>query len=825
MNRFALLLTLLLLGCHVKEITVRPLGIVTQPNKYGWYDAGALSVARNVMLRDPGVLSSVPGLQNLRANALANGYTARQLFAGDAYQLAIGDDAGTWNMRWVNGAGATAITSPAAFAHSFSTGIAPVARQRGRTIVGSANGPLVLDSETDTTARLAGLGRPYIYGAFETATGWLATGKQVGYVARIRRVHSDGYETNGPFSGRYLTANDTGASEYLQLRVAIESNTQVAAGDIVELYRTRVQTTPAEVGDTYLFVKAQTVAAADVANKYLDITDDIAETSLGDEALIAPGLDGPLKNQDAPPLARDIVVHQDHVFYLGTTTPALLNEYVSGAMNSQGSALTGSQRATGIGWRAFTGTVTNGSATITAISGADMVGLAVGQHVFQGANIDGYITVVGATSVTLNNAATGSAAAAACTAVDQITINGHRLQVSSFWAFSAGIGAPAASGSGMDAFAFVADKQPSDNYAVTDVSGFKFALGRQFAYEGSFTVQASNGKNYYPPIADYSAAAQTVAPDQRLNRVHWAEADKPEATPINNKFLVGNGEIYRGVSVGGVVLVFCSDGLWVISGDANGWIVNQKDPTLILASRLSVCVMDEIAWAYTNQGLVAISASGDVTPISRGKIGQAESAGEFAGSKYADTWDTRLCCDEAHHEVLVTTNAGDDYWVYSGLTSSFCKRQLPDDATAITYSRALTSLLYGTATAGGPSLQYHLVDSSSTRLANALVKFQPLVGGDPSAQKDWLDLELAFEGVSSALTLVPQHGGTNYLPVTVPVDAAESRVRLSVPNNAPAQDPRLVFGFSFSAGDTATAWSFRMMAASYEPVSPEPRPR
>lgn len=821
---------LLAAGCAVdvmKTIVVAPLGLHNQPNEYGQYPAGALSVADNVAMRDPGKLSSMPNHSTFRSSVLPANSTPRRLWIGDSdQQLLIGEQGGNWHARWLNSGASSTITFP--FTLSISTGIAPVATQRSRVIAGTASGPVVMDSESDTSARVAGFGRPFVYSisltttAAPAATGALPNSMQTRYVACIRRKHSDGYETNGPFSTPMRVLNQSGSDWiHVTIRVALETNTAVAAGDIVELYRTKNTAAAVDPGSTFYLVKAQTVTSTDVTNRYINIVDRVVSNDdLGLEASTNPGKDGPLKDKTPPPIARDIVVHNGHTLYLGTTTPATLVAYIGGTMTGGvgSSALTSAQRAAGIGYRTFTADQTDGSPILTNISAANIVGLDVGQYV-EGTGAPGYITAVGATTITLDTNAVGTAAGGSYESSDRITLSGARVSARSYYELSTNVGHPTGAGTGNSPFAFLASEQ-SEVAVGSSISGTTISIARQFPHEGSFTIQASNGGNYSPPIATYSESAQTVATEQKLNRVHWAESEQPEAVPLLNTFLVGSGEIYRGVSVGGVVLVFASDGLWQVTGDgANGWSVQNIDPEISLATRGSVCVMNERAYAYTNRGLVEISPDGAVRELSEGRCG--DFATGLRGDRFSNSWDTYVVADEKNREILVTLSGGDGFFVYSTRTDAFTTYTPTDDIGAAAFGRFRNTMMLARV---ADVLQVNSESSNGTLAADA--RFHPLTLDNPSTQKEWQEVEYRFEGITGGTaTLTPSFSGTSYTARTVPANDDKSKIIVPVPRNAPAIAPELEPGFEVAAFTTSPKWSLTMMAVSVVPATEEGQPR
>ena len=306
--------------------------------------------------------------------------------------------------------------------------------------------------------------------------------------------------------------------------------------------------------------------------------------------------------------------------------------------------------------------------------------------------------------------------------------------------------------------------------------------------------------------------------------MHFSKLQQPEAVPPLNYFFVGNGTIHRLISTRDCVWAWCSDGLWRISGGgatAAEWRVDPVDPTLILAARGAVAVMRDKVYAYTNHGLVELDSTGGVNELSQGTIGDAATLPDATG--YSDTWNTFIACDEAHHEVWLTIYDGasaSTSYLYNTLTKRFTTVAQSNAYSAMAFSKALNSLVIGRVDTS-PDVYYFNADTSTTRMAGADVRFQPLYQGDHDTLKEYQDIYFTFRGASTALTLVPSFKGTNYTAHTVPANTLESRCRVAVPRNAPAIAPFLTPGFTFSAGDTSNPWSLRGVSVHYEPAGDE----
>jgi hypothetical protein len=408
----------------------------------------------------------------------------------------------------------------------------------------------------------------------------------------------------------------------------------------------------------------------------------------------------------------------------------------------------------------------------------------------------------------VNSSAT---AAVTLTISDQISISGSN-------AFSASVYPDTAShfAAGLaDRGLIVTAEQPLDNTAGSITEGFAFTIQRPRYADGSFTIRATNGANYSPALPEINATVETVAVDARANRYHWSELEQPEAVPPLNYDTIGSGTIYRAIATRDCIYVFCSDGLYRISGDAGEWRDDPVDPQLVLAARGAVDKLGEVVWAYTERGLVSL-VSDQITEHTTGVISDL-----VPGALFADTWDTYLACDELHREVWLTLRASGNSvsYVFNTFTKAFTSVDTTTEWSAMAYSRALQSLVIGSVSTN-PDVLYFEADTSATRMAGADVRYQPITGdGDAHTLKEWGHVDYLFEGIGSAATLVPTFSGTAYTAVTVAANSIESRKPVTVPRNAPRVSARITPGFTLSAGGTAQNWSFRGISVRFEPAS------
>lgn len=826
---------LLLLGCYqVREYVHKPLGLITVPNKYGVYGAGALSTARNVCMRDEGVLTSMPATRAYRSDVTSSGYTLRKLYAAGSSLLAIGDNAGAWQARWITASASTAITTTPAggTTTTFDTAKTHVASARSRYFVTSlSNGVLALDSEGDTTVRSAGL-RPLVFAQYQALTGQAVLSlSSASYRLVLRRIQSDGYELMSPPSHSWTYYNQFGSDQLVRLAFTIPASGGIIAGDLVDVFRTKNVSGTASPGDTYYLAYTYTITSTDITNGYILTDDNIADNALGEELYTNPGrpvprivgVGGSYVN-DPPGFATDAWQFKGRTFYAAQKLNSFKKLHINGRF---GDVTATNDRAAGIGTRTVVGDTTNGNPTLANVSAADLVGIKVGQS---RANSGGTITSIGATSITFNTNFTSTVVGTTITIYDRIEVNGVNGIMGSFALFVGQadyfLGAPNTA-LPLERSVFYKDSN-QDAYVVSDTPAFYGGLTSQDAYgvdielvqgfygDGTLTVRATNGANYSPPIAEIGSTATNGDSDERFNRLQWSKPDQPESVPPQQELLYGNGVHYRGIPTLDATWLFASDGLWRLSGDDDEYRVDPIDPQLVLAGRNAVAKLGERIYAYTERGLVRISDAGGVERIAE-KIIQDR----IPGAAYADTWDTFVAADEMHREIWLSFRSGGSTtsYVFNEVTGAFVD-VVDTEWSAMEYAPYLRSLVIG-AVDSTPDVKYFEADTSTTRMSGADVRFQPFTGGDAFALKEWQDVNFIFEGVGSTMSLTPRFGSTNYNARTVAASTVESRVRVAVPRNAPALAARLTPGFTFASGGTSNLWSLRGISVTAQPAGDE----
>jgi hypothetical protein len=103
----------------------------------------------------------------------------------------------------------------------------------------------------------------------------------------------------------------------------------------------------------------------------------------------------------------------------------------------------------------------------------------------------------------------------------------------------------------------------------------------------------------------------------RSARVYWSKPDEPAAVPPINFVDVGDARraILALVPLDDALLVFKEDGIFSILG-SEPWVVDEVSTSHRLLSADAVCVLDGVAYAWTDRGVVAVTAGGVQAEVS-----------------------------------------------------------------------------------------------------------------------------------------------------------------------------------------------------------------
>lgn len=812
-----------------QQVILAPLGMITQPNKLGQYPAGAMSLALNAYMRNPGTIEasrywnlviSLAGLGTPTTPELWMLGFGNSPLAATIYRITTGEWACTWFA--VSGAGGTGsdylytdLGYPSGRQHLPLDGRFGYATTGQHTMLLGALGVMAFDYTNPSTSgqrtpRQAGLYPPYylnpVSTASDTTAGAIAPLKQFTAVAILRRKFTgENYE---------LVSAPTPATGYFNLStstydVAIAFGVFfdpafVRVGDVVEIYRTRTQsftTTPSVTfvapGADYLLCAARPLTSADISASSTEIVSYASDASLGEPLYTNDGLQGGGAIAKVPPTSSCVAKFKNYTFYFRTYDPPQVSFQQLFNWSNTGSA-NAAVRGNTFGSLTLAGTTTASSNSVTSVSTANMVGVVIGQYVI-GTGIPTLtkITATGATGFTMSAAATTSVSGGTLTVYDQIEIDGVSGRVGTFSELTS---LPYGTSKYLVSCLSLTNPPTSAN-ALFFVPAQPVVISRKDffgdpadASKYTMTIRTTRGNLLVPalPRIELGETANTYTAKLNKNGFMWSEENQPENVPPDNFAFCGSGEIYACASTRDALWIFASDGLWRLSGTGGqagrsyDWRIDPVDSTLSISGPQAVCVLRDTVYAYTNRGFVSIDSTGAVREISSGRIGDLLPGPPWSAPTYTGTTAMFLVADIENDEVRFREpgTATGITWIYNTLTDSFTQDTVTTNPLFYgIYSEAirgvLTSQYAGSGIIGSPT---------STVFRPLDVTWQPIFAETPFVQHHWQTVDLAVDDTTANVNLYLNGSGTTVGTQTVTPGGTSvySRAGWMVPRNAPA---------------------------------------
>lgn len=824
-----------------RQTTLKPLGLITRPNELGAYPPGAMAVATNILFRSSGLWRMSKDLSSPVEIGLANAIV-RKLFVLDNGTVFSLDRSPA--MVWNPGFNAVGAPIPSAMSNTnlFSdTGFIYPLRMRDHFLVNTTQGMIVSDVMAPTTAadrtfRQAGLPQAEVnlFTAVTAAAGAVANGTTVGYCVLFKREFKEGYDVVSTPSPVYRFLNTTGGTVNVQMRVTWQSASGIRAGDIIEVYRTDAvnATLPTtDPGTSCKLVLSYPITAADIAATFVNLTDTQAPGPLGvtygRELYTNPGQGGALAANRQPNISKTAASYKGFAFYANIIERPIWTFKVPGGISNNTPGLTTDyERTYGIGVRIITATSTLGSPTVTGVSATHLQGIKPGQlltFASGGAFPSNTLTVqsvnTGLGTITFTGNATASVAGATLNIVDQFTIDGLTLPITGLGTMVAGLG-------GAQAYEITTD-QTVGGYvgnATIAASGFTVSVEpSRPAYSTTITVRATNGANYQPVLQDAVDKVYTQTP--RKNMITWSHEQQPEHVPPANTAFVGSDEIVGLASTRDALWIFCTDGLFRLSGEAGQWRIDQLDTTLILAAPQCATVLRESVFAYTNRGLVRIADDGfdEISDLTIGDI--------LPGPAYLETAALMVERDETFDEIHVidTGVAGGPpiHFLYATVHKAWSKLSFAN-VTALAYQRIPTNpatqangwMVIGQSPLGGASPQYAYFDQQPTAPNLPLtLQYQPFYSDEPIGLKQWIDATWVFAIGDATRTINSTWRGVADGSVVLTAWLnGDARGTFGIPRSV-AVAPCLSPGITIAGGGTFTPLTGKGLSLRFQPLT------
>lgn len=776
-----------------RQEILAPLGLVTQPNQYKQYPSGAMGVARNVTLRNPGELVQAPDIQELVSYGSVS-QDIRKLvpsasigaygLQSQIYSMQFNQGTNTWQVFTAAGTPVDFTLIGSAVGAFSEFGYISVPLVAGRLIFNGNFGCVVTGNapENSTSFREAGLTQPTISQISTTAggNGWMSGGTAVAYAACFVRRYSDDYtlrSSPSPAMRFYLAVGIPGPYD-IDIVIDWASSLIILPGDIVELYRTDLLPTSspyADPGATFKLVAEHTITLAEAGATLLVITDTQrpifgSNQTPGRELYTNPGVDGALYANYRPPIAKCSASFKGFCFYGNTTERAQLVFSVPGGLGDQNEAAAAGMsvatfKAAGIGIRRGTGTVTNTSATITAIPAADIVGLKIGQAWVGGLGFPGpfnRIIAVGATTVTMDTPANANNTVFAFE--DVIEINGSTRVIDSGYGLINSL---------QGTMEIECDQSVPTSPRFMLAFEFTLMLNKH-PLNTALTVRATNGANYSPQVPEYTAAVKTIPTIVKRNRIAWSKEQQPEHCPSVSEDFAGFGDVVAMNATRDALWIWCSDGLFRLSGNGGAfglgsWQIDYANSTVLIASPQASSVLNEMLYAYVNDGFVEIDSAGIVSSMTKKVVGDI-----LPGAKFSATPYVIVEVNETNSEVLLLT--GDQVvgsnTVYVFNTSQRGWTTLGGNAAPLSNITAMCMLrqpntgvprlVFGAYRgAGGLAPCYSGWNNPAAYLAWE-AQYRPIYGDDPLELKEWMWADYLFDIASAGRNITPLWNGVQY---------------------------------------------------------------
>lgn len=298
----------------METVVVKASGLYLTQNQLSAVPEGALSAAVNCVIDKDSVIESRRGLQNVTAI----GSVAAKVDVVSSYgSLKIAHRSDDNTLLSFNG------TTWTAFAGTYNHVDSTLARirfvqQNGNLYFTTADGVKITDGSGSvySTGIPTGLDGS---GVLTGASGFLTADKQVAYrvVFGSRDANSNLYL--GAPSERIIVINSTGSSADVSLTFTVPDG--LAAGDFFQVYRSSLSVdVVTEPSDELQLVYEDILTSGHISAKSVTFTDLLIDSLKGAFLYTNATQEGLQEGNEEPPLASDIAVFKNYMFYSGIKT-------------------------------------------------------------------------------------------------------------------------------------------------------------------------------------------------------------------------------------------------------------------------------------------------------------------------------------------------------------------------------------------------------------------------------------------------------------------------------------------------------------------------
>jgi hypothetical protein len=535
------------------------------PNALSQVPAGSLLVAQNVVVDYDGLLSGRRGvrqfgtsLQALTGSPHTNVF--QEFFYAGTKLIWFGDHTAPFTSpsRFYFGYDSDNLGTWATTTHPFSppayafTEKYRSVQSNGNFYMTSTTGLLKTDAPSHPLRQAGGL--PGLDGtaALTGASGFMSNNTEVAYRMTWTTTDANHNAVQGTPSTRVVVSNSSGGSRNVQLTFTIPHGTKTT--DQYTIYRSLMSASSTTQPSDELQLTIQGFpTSTDLTNGFFTVTDSTPESLLGAALYTNSGQQGIAQANAIPPLANDACFFQGYVIYGAATTQ---NKFLLSLLSTNG---------VGALMAGDTFTVTTGLASFTLTAAAAENIPAAQFKVFSGGDPASDILNTKQSLIRVLN-------------------RQSQLQVYAY--------------------------DSTDVNSASSLPG-DFVLQEQGISRVQFGVSSSNHTAWFPALTNNPNDNLSLA-GGFIGSGYCSKFQEPEAVPIANTISVGNKyfEWIRCLPLRNSVIVMKADGCFQLTGTAFPFTVTTLDLGTILTAPESPTVMSNQVFAFTNQGVVAITETG-----------------------------------------------------------------------------------------------------------------------------------------------------------------------------------------------------------------------
>lgn len=612
---------------------------------------GALLGAENVVIRRPGAIEPRDGVQ--RAGTVSSGYAAWGFSWRTKDWILRNNGSNTFN--WTDTAGGSYSYTDAELG---SINPQPLRRDcfaraeaRANLYVPYEGGTMKRDVDTGAwqPTGLAPMACIVEAHNLSTAGSWLGNNEHVAYRVVCKKVDANGVVIRSLTSGSYTAANTAGAGRAVEVFVqAVSTSTY----DFVEVYRSA--NFPTSVTPSEEMQLVRTLPSASAAGSFVDL---VLPANRGATLYTSPSRGGIANMNNRPPAAACVELYKGSLFFGNVRGPRTI-KISANIPASSDPAADRSGQATGIGYRAYTGTITSGSANITGLSST--VGLEKGAVISSARFAHSWITNISGTTVTMSSTALSSSAGAESVIfTDAVRLGTTWVPVwSSFVSSSLGLV--------FGRWVVYSITPPESGYSKT------FVIEKTQRLSTAQDIQATKGSEYSPPLPNFDAAALALSQDTWPGGIIWSKTDEPEHVAPGNYAYVGdvNKAILGLVPTRDALFILKEDGVFRLTGVAGEWRIDPVDPTTFCVLPSSVRAMYGKGYFLSQKGVLTISDNGleqiswpvddALKPIIDGVVSRKASSGFYELANVSGA-ATAAVYERENEYTLMTSDTGPAY--------------------------------------------------------------------------------------------------------------------------------------------------------------------